>query len=63
MLTCDERIWMIENYRNLGGVIACINDWPFESAKKSHGLTVWAAIGSAGIIGPYFFHSEPLEGT
>jgi hypothetical protein len=31
MLTCDERIWVIENNRNLGGVTACGNDWPFES--------------------------------
>jgi hypothetical protein len=35
MLTCDERIWVIENYRNLGGVTACVNDWPFESAKTN----------------------------
>jgi hypothetical protein len=35
MLTSDERIWVIENYRALGGVTACVNDWPFESAAPN----------------------------
>ena len=30
-----------------------------ERAQKSKGLSVWAAISSYGVIGPYFFHSEP----
>jgi hypothetical protein len=42
MPTCDERMWLIENYKMLGGVNACVNNWPFDSAApdKSTGSRI-----------------------
>jgi hypothetical protein len=45
---------MIENYRNLGGVTACINDWPFESAAPNKS-TVSRLISRFKLTGSVFF--------
>jgi len=68
-----DRFWSSdESTFNLNGVVNRHNSyyWAEENPKyqieqqqKSIGLSVWAAMSSQGIIGPYFFHSAPPNGS
>jgi hypothetical protein len=65
MFTCDERIWVIENYRTLGGVTACVNDWPFESAapNKSTDSRLSSRFELTGSVMNHFFNKTGLPHT
>jgi len=67
----DRIWWSDESTFNLNGVVNRHNSYYWadenpniliEKQQKSVGLTVWAAISSQGIIGPFFFHSPPPNG-
>jgi len=67
----DRIWWSDESTFNLNGTVNRHNSYywdeknpniTIEKKPKSLGLSVWAAISSQGIIGPYFFHSSPQNG-
>lgn len=67
----DRILWSDESTFHLNGNVNRHNScyWSdtnpheqIEKEPKSLGLSVWAAISSEGVIGPYFFHNTPPNG-